>query len=85
MAGLLEYDVVIHSDIKKESFSPEQLQNIAKLVEQHGGGFVMIGGNSAFGKGGYHQTVLDRIIPVAMEQASDSQGRRFTWRWREAH
>lgn len=77
MAGLLEYDVVIHSDIKKESFTPQQLQNIAQLVEQHGGGFVMIGGNSAFGKGGYHQTVLDRIIPVAMEQANDSQGTAF--------
>lgn len=73
LSALLEYDVVIHSDIKKESFTPDQLQNIAKLVEQHGGGFVMIGGNSAFGKGGYHRTVLDRIIPVAMEQENDSQ------------
>ena len=74
LSGLLEYDVVIHSDIKKESFTPHQLENIAKLVEQHGGGFIMIGGNSAFGKGGYHRTLLDRIIPVAMEQESDSQG-----------
>src|SRR5262249_29299805 len=41
----------------------------------YGGGFVMIGGASAFGKGGYHQTVLDRIIPVAMEQSNDSQTR----------
>lgn len=77
LAGLLEYDVVIHSDIKKESFTSEQLQNIARLVEQHGGGFVVIGGNSAFGKGGYHRTVLDRIIPVAMEQESDSQSTAF--------
>ena len=73
LAGLLEYDVVIHSDIKKESFTTEQLRNIARLVEEHGGGFVMIGGNSAFGKGGYQHTVLDRIIPIAMEQPNDSQ------------
>jgi uncharacterized membrane protein len=73
LEGLLEYDVVIHSDIKKESFSAHQLENIARLVEQNGGGFVMIGGNSAFGKGGYHRTILDRIIPVAMEQENDSQ------------
>ena len=72
LAGLLEYDVVIHSDIRKESFTPDQLQNIARLVQEYGGGFVMIGGNSAFGKGGYHQTVLDRIIPIAMEQDKDS-------------
>lgn len=69
---LLEYDVVIHSDIKRESFTPDQLSNMARLVEEFGGGFVMIGGNSAFGRGGYHKTVLDRIIPVAMEGAYDS-------------
>ncbi len=72
MADLLNYDVVIHSDIKVQSFSDEQLQNIARLVEQSGGGFIMIGGNSAFGKGGYQKTVLDRIIPVAMQQYADS-------------
>src|SRR6185436_688480 len=77
LAGLLEYDVVIHSDIKKESFNSQQLENIARLVEQNGGGFVMIGGNSAFGKGGYHRTILDRVIPVAMQQDQDSQSRPF--------
>jgi uncharacterized membrane protein len=72
---LLEYDVVIHSDILKESFTPEQLQNVARLVEEYGGGFVMIGGASAFGRGGYHRTILDRVIPVAMERSEDLQTR----------
>lgn len=80
LAELLDYDVIIHSDIKKESFSAEQLRSIARLVEEYGGGFVMIGGNSAFGKGGYHRTILDRIIPVAMEQERDSQARPFRMR-----
>jgi len=40
----------------------------------------MIGGNSAFGKGGYHHTILDRVIPVAMEQDNDSQARPITLR-----
>lgn len=75
--ALLEYDVVIHSDIKRESFSGGQLTNIARLVEEFGGGFVMIGGNSAFGRGGYHKTILDRIIPVAMEGAYDSDRVEF--------
>jgi len=80
LEGLLQYDVVIHSDIRRESFSPEQLDHIASLVEQHGGGFVMIGGNSAFGRGGYHQTVLDRIIPLAMEGAYDNEARQVRLR-----
>jgi len=72
MADLLKYDVIIHSDIKMQLFSAEQLQNIAQFVEQSGGGFIMIGGNSAFGKGGYQKTILDRVIPVAMQQYADS-------------
>jgi uncharacterized membrane protein len=80
LAGLLEYDVIIHSDIRKESFSSEQLENMARLVQEFGGGFVMIGGNSAFGKGGYHRTILDRIIPVAMHQQNDSDARPFHMR-----
>lgn len=75
--ALLEYDVVVHSDIRKESFTPGQLENMERLVEEFGGGFVMIGGNSAFGKGGYHRTILDRIIPVAMRQQNDSESRPF--------
>lgn len=73
LARLLDYDVVIHSDIRRDSFSDQQLDAIAALVEKHGGGFVMIGGNSAFGRGGYHKTVLDRIIPLAMEGAYDNE------------
>jgi uncharacterized membrane protein len=79
LAALLDYDVILHSDIRTDSFSGEQLQNMARLVEEFGGGFVMIGGNSAFGKGGYHRTVLDRVIPVAMEQDNDSQARPVTF------
>jgi uncharacterized membrane protein len=77
LAELLNYDVIIHSDIRTQSFTGEQLQNMARLVEEYGGGFAMIGGNSAFGKGGYHRTILDRIIPVAMERENDSQARPF--------
>ena len=72
MADLLNYDVIIHSDIKKQLFSEEQLQNMARFVEKEGGGFIMVGGNSAFGKGGYEKTIIDRIIPVAMQQFADT-------------
>ena len=77
LSGLLDYDVVIHSDIRRDSFTPLQVTNMARLVEEFGGGFLMIGGNSAFGRGGYHQTLLDRIIPVAMEGAFDSSKEDF--------
>jgi uncharacterized membrane protein len=80
LEDLLHYDVVVHSDIRKESFTPEQLKIMARLVQEFGGGFLMVGGNSAFGKGGYHRTILDRIIPVAMDQQNDSQSRPLRMR-----
>src|SRR5438309_2026409 len=68
---LLKYDVIINSDIPKEVFSPQQLENAARFVTEFGGGFVMIGGHTAYGSGGYERTIIDRIIPMAIEQERD--------------
>ena len=61
---MLQYDVIINSDIYKEAFTPEQLDLTVSLVEEHGGGFVMIGGYTAFGAGNYDETVIDKLMPV---------------------
>jgi hypothetical protein len=61
---LLSYDVIICSDIALGAFTPEQLEWTVELVNKHGGGFVMIGGNRSFGPGGWDQTVWDGLIPV---------------------
>src|SRR5205814_3724490 len=50
---LLKYHVVIISDIPKEVFSQQQLENIARFVTEFGGGFVMVGGHTSFGSGVY--------------------------------
>jgi uncharacterized membrane protein len=77
LANLLQYDVVINSDINKEAFTKTQLEDTAKLVEEFGGGFVMVGGRTSFGSGGYHLTVMDRFIPVAMENDRDLKYQAF--------
>ena len=61
---MLTYDVIINSDIYKEAFTPEQLDLTVSLVEEHGGGFVMVGGYTAFGAGHYDETVIDKLMPV---------------------
>lgn len=61
---MLNYDVIINSDIYKEAFTPEQLALTVTLVEEYGGGFVMVGGYTAFGKGHYDETVIDKLMPV---------------------
>jgi len=61
---MLTFDVVINSDIYKEAFTLEQLDLTVALVEEHGGGFVMVGGHTAFGAGHYDETVIDKLMPV---------------------
>ena len=75
---LLRYDVIINSDVPKESFTPQQLDHCVTFTVEHGGGFVMVGGHTAFGSGGYQATVIDRIIPVAMEREFDVTDTVFT-------
>ena len=63
---LLTYDVVICSDIARTAFTHEQLDWTVELVSKRGGGFVMIGGYTSFGAGGWDQTIWDGLIPVDM-------------------
>ncbi len=67
-AELFEYDVVICSDIARESFSQDQLNWTVELVAERGGGFAMVGGNKSYGAGEYHKTVWNGLIPVDMGQ-----------------
>jgi len=63
--------VVIFSDVSKGDFTPEQLKNTERFVTEFGGGFAMVGGHTSFGAGGYQHTLIDNLIPVAMEQEAD--------------
>ena len=58
--------MVICSDIARAAFTREQLEWTVELVAQRGGGFVMIGGNTSFGAGGWDQTIWDGMIPIDM-------------------
>ncbi len=77
MVSLLRYDVVINSDIYRGAFTPEQLDNTVSLVEKHGGGFVMVGGSTAFGAGQYDKTVIDKLMPVDVVSNRDSVWQSF--------
>ena len=60
------YDVIICSDVLKDNFTPEQLDWVVEFVTERGGGFCMIGGNTSFDTGKWHQTVWEKIVPVDM-------------------
>lgn len=59
-------DVLILSNIAAEALSTEQRQRIENYVRDLGHGLVVIGGDRAFGAGGYTETALERVLPVEM-------------------
>jgi uncharacterized membrane protein len=63
---LFKYDVVICSDINRYVFTEAQIEWVRQLVAENGGGFVMIGGNTSFGSGGWDKTIWEKMIPVDM-------------------
>ncbi|MGH7136970.1 MAG: glutamine amidotransferase, partial [Pirellulales bacterium] len=78
---LLEYDVVICSDISRGAYSKEQLDWVVELVAERGGGFAMVGGITSFGAGGWDQTVWDQLIPVDMKGGAVGRG----WLYQNFH
>ena len=59
-------DVLILSNIPANTLSSEQLDIVEAYVRDLGHGLVVIGGDHAFGPGGYTDTALERVLPVEM-------------------
>ncbi len=69
--ALFQYDVLIISDVMLDNFTEDDLDHMVEFVTEHGGGFIMIGGITSFGRGGWDETVVDKILPVDMEGELD--------------
>ena len=63
---LLNFDVVILSDVPSSSFAPRAMDALRTYVRDMGGGLVMLGGESSFGLGGYYRTPVEEVLPVKM-------------------
>ncbi len=61
-----KYDVYIIGDVDASYFTPDELQALAKVV-RNGAGLVMLGGFHTFGPGGYADSPLAELLPVAMD------------------
>ena len=63
---LAAYDCVILSDVPATDLSVSQMNSLRSYVEELGGGFIMVGGEQAFGLGGYYKTAVEEVLPVRM-------------------
>ncbi|MDP6115850.1 MAG: VWA domain-containing protein [Planctomycetota bacterium] len=74
---LAGYDGIILSDLAARFLTGKRMSLMRDYVEQLGGGFLMIGGASSFGVGGYYRTPIEDILPVKMK-APDTEERVST-------
>jgi len=64
MSDLQNYDAVIIDNIAASEMTMEQMELLRSYVRDFGGGFVMTGGENAYGLGGYFRTPVEDLLPV---------------------
>jgi uncharacterized membrane protein/Mg-chelatase subunit ChlD len=65
--ALMPYDCVIFCNVAHDAFDADQTQALHDAVYNQGTGFLMVGGQNSFGPGGYHRTLVEKILPVDMD------------------
>ena len=66
LVTLQNSDAIILSNVSADELSTLQMELIESYVRDMGKGLIGIGGNHAFGRGGYHETPLERALPLEM-------------------
>ena len=73
LAALQPYAAILLSDVPAYGMTGRQMQLLQRYVRDLGRGFAMLGGDEAFGVGGYYGTVVEEVLPVRM----DIQDKRY--------
>ncbi|MDJ0783298.1 MAG: glutamine amidotransferase [Desulfosarcinaceae bacterium] len=69
-AALFAFDAVIFGDVSPDFFTEDQLALTHAFVSHRGGGFLMLGGSTAFDTG-YIGTPVEDLLPVALVHTND--------------
>lgn len=64
---LSQYDAIVLVDVAATSFTLDQQKTLQEYVRRYGRGLVAIGGETAFGKGDYADTVFEDMMPVSSQ------------------
>lgn len=65
--SLMPYDCIIFPNVPADAFDVVQLQALHDAVYNQGVGFLMVGGKNSFGPGGYHRSLVEKVLPVSMD------------------
>lgn len=69
---LFRYRALILGSVEAAAFTADQLRMIAEFAGTRGGGVLLLGGRRAFGEGAWHDTPLEDISPLLLDQPRDS-------------
>jgi uncharacterized membrane protein len=64
---LSRFDAAILANIPADSLSEEQQKVMRSMTHDQGMGLIMVGGNQAFGAGGWQGTELEKALPVTAD------------------
>ncbi len=64
LSELQRFDCLMLSNVPATAMTMQQMEIIRTYVQELGGGLIMLGGDQAFGLGGYYKTTLEEILPV---------------------
>jgi uncharacterized membrane protein len=70
---LQNYDAIIMANVPHNAVSEDQDKMLQAYVHDMGGGLVMIGGDEAFGAGGWQGSAVEKILPVDMDIPAQRQ------------
>lgn len=66
LTDMARYDAVILENVLATSLSKAQMEVLRSFVRDFGGGLIAVGGDQAFGVGGWDETPLEEVMPVDM-------------------
>lgn len=67
LSNYLRYEAIIFDNVPGHVVGEQKMMVIEQAVKNFGVGFMMVGGNSSFGLGGYFKTPIEKLLPVEME------------------
>ncbi len=67
LAEMRPYASIVMSDVPAHVLTSVQQRALQSYVRDLGRGFVMVGGESSFGVGGYYKTPIEELLPVQMD------------------
>ncbi len=72
-SGLDPYDAVVMVNTAATSFTLDQQRTLQEYVRRNGRGLVVVGGQTAFGKGDYMDSIFEEVLPVSSQPAPRPQ------------